>query len=280
MRAALVLALLLAPLALAQEQPAQPASFLVYRPWPDARDELATALAPPPFDAARLPATRIDRASVASTAPENRPESAPAHYREMLRLVQRAEVEAGGVALRVDGKVASASIALDVQVSSDDATIDNASLALVVFEHGVVVAGMAHPYVARFALTPKPVAVPGNASFDVRIDPAWNVDKLGVVVVAERDGRILQSATWLPRQHGPTEQTARAPLVEHVTASWCTPCKPADDALLLLATQRGAAGPLSLEGHAGYLRAPSGWLWAGLALGAIVAIALVGRRRA
>lgn len=284
MRAALALVVLLAPLALAQEPPAQPASFLVYRPWPEARDELATALAPPPFDAARLPATRIDRTSVASSAPENRPESAPAHYREMLRLVQRAEAEGAPVALTMDGGLVGPA-ALEVRVSSGHGPVIEASpaqvrLSLVVFEHGVVVAGRPHPYVARFALDPFDLAVPGDATTEVRLDASWEIDRLGVVAIAHNETGVLQSATWLVRQELPSQQIAKAPLVEHVTASWCTPCTAADEALLLLATQRGAAGPLGGDGHAGYLRAPSGWLWAGAALGAVAAIALVGRRRA
>lgn len=266
---------------LAQEAPASPAGFLVYRPWPDARDELATALAPPPFDAARLPVTRIDRDAVASSAPENRPESAPAHYREMLRLVQAAEAEGAPLAITIDGEVAPSSIEVRVFTARGPVLETSASaveLELVVFEQGVIVAGRAHPYVARFALEPVTVAVPGNATLDVRLDPSWSVDRIGVVAIARNASGVLQSATWMPRQDLPTQQVAKAPLVEHVTASWCAPCTPADEAFLLLATQRGAAGPLPGEGHPSYLRAPSMWLWAGLAAGAVAAILLVGRR--
>jgi len=279
--APLLALLLLAPLAWAQEAPAQPASFLAYRPEGDTRDALATPLAPPPFEATRLPATRIDRVGVASSAPENRPESAPAHYREMLRLVQAAEAEGAPLALVVDGRAAPGSLSLRVEARPQGAAPPaEVAVSLVLFEHGVVVAGRAHPYVARFALAPETLAVPGNASFDVRLDPSWSLDRVGVVAIAARDGRVVQSATWLPRQDAPTVQQAKAALVEHVTATWCSPCAPADDAFVLLATQRGAAGALPSDGHASYLRAPTGWLWAGLALGALAAVALVGRRRA
>lgn len=278
-RLALAAVLLLAPLALAQQAPATPASFLVYRPWPDALgDELATALAPPPFDAPRLPAARVDRALAASSAPENAPESAPAHYREMLRLVQIAEAEGAPVGLVLDGDVAPGGLAVRVEILPQTAAPASVELSLVVFEHDVRVAGRGEPYVARFALAPTNASVPGNVSLDVRLDPAWSVDRLGVVAIARVDGRVVQSATWLPRQDAPTEQIAKAPLVELVTASWCSPCRPAGEAFLLLATQRGAAGPLASEGHAGYLRPPSAWLWVGFALGAFGAIALARRR--
>ena len=271
--------LLFAPLALAQEAPASPASFVVYRPWPDARDALATALAPPPFDASRLPATRIDRDAFASSAPENRPENAAAHYREMLRLVQAAEAEGSPVTLVVDGDVAPGELRVEVNVSLRPTwSFRNASLALVVFEHGVVVAGRAHPYVARFALAPEPIRGSGVVAFSTVLDPAWDVDALGVVAIAKHDEEVVQSATWLPRQLGPTIQAAKAPLVELVTASWCTPCVPAEEGFLLLATQRGAAGPLEAPGGASYLRPPSALLWLGLAAGAAAAVVLLGRR--
>lgn len=268
-----------APLALAQETPASPASFLAYRPWPDARDELGTALAPPPFDASRLPVTRVDRVATASPAPENRPESAPAHYREMLRLVQAAEAAGAPVTLEVSGGVAPGTMEVRVVATPTRTVLGEVELALVVFEHGVEVAGRAHPYVARFALEPAPLSLPGNATFDVRLDRAWNLDRLGVVVLVRNASGVLQSATWMPRQaDAVTHQVAKAPLVEHVTASWCAPCAPADEAFLLLATQRGAAGPLAGSAEASYLRAPTGWLWAGLAAGLIAAFLLVGRR--
>lgn len=271
--------LLLAPLALAQEPPASPASFLVYRPAGDTRDGLATSLAPPPFEHARLPVAWIDRRLLAEGAPEGRPESAPAQYREMLRLVQIAEAEGAPVRLAVDGSVAPGKLTLEVDASPGDGDPPaNVTLSAVVFEHGVDVGGRAEPYVARFALAPEPIDLPGHIAFDVRLDPAWDLDRLGVVAIASADGRVLQSATWLPRQNGPTVQEAKAPLVETVTASWCAPCAPVDEAFLLLATQRGAAGPLASAGHDGYLRAPTGWLWAGLALGTLAAFALVRRR--
>lgn len=283
MRAVALLLLALAPLALAQEAPAEPATFLVYRPWPDRApgDPLASALAPHPFDAPRLPATFVDRATRAATAPENAPESAPAHYREMLRLVQAAEVEGTTVALRVDGTVAPGTLTVRVEArplpERPPAAID---LELVVFEHGVVVAGRAEPYVARFSLAPENVTLPGNATQQVRLDAAWDVDRLGVVAIARAEGRVLQSAAWLPRQDAPTEQAQKAALVEHVTASWCEACRAADDAFLLLATQRGPAGALPAAGDASYLRPATPWLWGGLALGLAGAIVAARGRRA
>ncbi|HVM45956.1 MAG TPA: hypothetical protein VM582_08485, partial [Candidatus Thermoplasmatota archaeon] len=202
------------------------------------------------------------------------PQSAPAHYREMLRLVQAAAVEGAGVGLVVRGSVAPGTLGVQVETRALANAPEGVELALVLFEHGVVVAGRTEPYVARFALDPVRVSVPGNASQQLRLDPAWDLDRVGVVALALVDGRVVQSATWLPRQDAPTVQLVRAPLVEHVTASWCSPCGPADEALILLATQRGPAGPLPALGEGSYLRAPTGWLWAGLALGAAGAVAL------
>lgn len=279
-----LLLLLVAPAIGAQQAPATPASFLVYRPWPDPlHDELASALAPPPFDAPRLPATRIDRALVASPAPENAPESAPAHYREMVRVVQQAEAEGTRVGAVLVGAVEPGALAMRLELRAlSPGAPSRVEAAFVVFEHGVDVAGRAEPYVARFAAASTNATVPGNLSMEIRVDPAWSVDRLGVVAVLRAEERVVQSATWLPRQDAPTQQLSKAPLVEHVTASWCEPCRPSDEAFLLLATQRGAAGPLEAGGaRAGYLRAPDGWLWMGLGLGALGAVALArGGRRA
>lgn len=265
-----LLALILLPPALAQVG-SEPVSFLVYRPWPDPRgldgDPLASALAPPPRAAERLPLTLVDRAVEASRAPENAPESALAHYREISRLVQEREAQGAPLALTLGGTVGPGVLVIDVLASRD------AHVSLVVFEHAF------SAYAARFVLEPTQAQANVTTRQEARLDPSWNVERLGVVAIAQRDGET-QSATWLVSADAPTVQTRKSVLVEHVTANWCDPCGPVDEALALLATQRGVAGPLASVGAPSYLRAPEWPLLAGLVLGGGAALALLRRPRA
>lgn len=268
--AAVLLAVLLLPPALAQVS-GEPVSFLVYRPWPDPRagaadaDPLASALAPPPREVDRLPFTLVDREARARTAPENQPESALAHYRELSRLVQSRETTGAPLTLTLSGALVPGALEARVSPSED------ANVTLVVFEHAT------SPYAARFVLAPVRVAANETSTHTIRLDPAWRADRLGVVAIAERGGEI-QSATWWARSDAPVVQRGKSVLVEHVTASWCDPCAPVDEALALLATQRGVAGPLPTGGAPSYLRAPDWSLYAGLAVGLAAAVALARRR--
>lgn len=270
--AAVLLAVLLLPPALAQVS-GEPVSFLVYRPWPDPRagsadaDPMASALAPPPREVDRLPYTLVDREARADTAPENQPESALAHYRELSRLVQSRE--AGGAPLTLTLSGALLPGAMEARVSPDA----DANVTLVLFEHKT------SPYAARFVLAPVFVAANATSTQTLRLDPAWQPDRLGIVAIAERDGQV-QTATWWARSDAPVVQRGKSVLVEHVTASWCDPCAPMDEALALLATQRGVAGPLDAVEPPSYLRAPDASLYAGLALGGALAVALLRGRRA
>ena len=269
--AALLLALLLAPHALAQVG-SEPVTFLVYRPWPDPRagsaeaDPLASPLAPPPRDVERLPFTLADRAQTAQRAPENAPESALAHYRELSRLVQAREAQGAPLSLTLTGTLATG--ILEIAASPSEA----ASVQLVVFEHARA------PYAARFVLAPVALAANETTRQSVRLDPAWDAARLGVVAIAERQGET-QSATWLVGSTSATVQTRKSVLLEHVTASWCDPCRPVDEALALLAAQRGVAGALVTDEAPSYLRAPSWTLYAGLILGGAAAVALLRRRK-
>lgn len=272
-RAVLAIALLAlaSPLALAQVAQ-QPASVLVYHA-PGGRDPdpLASALAPLPMGADRLPATFFDRADRASSAPENAPERALAHFREMQRLLLARESVPAALALTLAGELAPGTLRVEASVSRP------AEVTFVLFEHGVPLAGRPQPYVARF------VAEPVNVSSDaspavarIALDPAWAPDRIGVVAIARVDGEVAQSATWTTRLDAPVVQTGRAVLIEHVTASWCDPCQPADAGLALLATQRGVAGPLD-AGDVRYFRAPEPIFYVGLSVGALAAIALLRR---
>lgn len=270
------------PAALAQPTPASPASFLVYHaaggPSPD---PLASPLAPAPFDAARLPTTRFDRASVASAAPENAPESAPAHFREFARLLAEREVGGAPLGLRIEGDAQVGALTMRVEsLVLGDGAPTNVTLQLVVFEHGVDVGGRLHPYVARFASAPQALALPGVASTRLALDPSWSLDDLGVVAIASAEGEVLQSATWLVRQDAPTEQRAKSVLIEQVTASWCEPCTPAEEALALLSIQRGVAPALAARPEGSHLRAPDVLFYVGLAFGLVAALALVRRHPA
>lgn len=269
----LVAIVLLALPAIPAQTEAVPATFLVYHT-PGGRDPdpLASPLAPPPDGTERLPATLFDRQERAHTAPENAPESALAHYREFQRAMARRESEPAGARITLTGELAPSALRVEADVSDGPAT-----LTLVVFEHGVPLAGRPQPYVARFVA--RPLEVPpggGRVASQLHLDPAWDPERIGVVAIASEGTRVLQSATWTPRLDAPTIQTRRAVLVEHVTASWCDPCRPADEAFALLATQRGAAGALD-AGDVAYFRAPTPLFYAGLALGSLVALALARR---
>lgn len=272
MRAGLLLLLLLAaPLAVAQDAP-RAASFLVYHPWPDPHagaadaDALGGPAAPPPAGLARLPATRFDGVVLAAPAPEGTPESALAHFREFQRLLQQRERTVAGVPLTL--AVEELPGALRVRVAGAG------EARVVVFEHAVPAGGRPQPYVARSAATLGPLD--GSTEREVGLDASWERSRLGVVAILERDGEVVQSATWLAGQDGPIVQTRKAVLVEHASATWCEPCAPADEALRLLASQYGAAGEANAE--RGYLRPPTALAWLGLALGAAASVVLWRRR--
>ncbi|HUR68246.1 MAG TPA: hypothetical protein VM370_03300 [Candidatus Thermoplasmatota archaeon] len=266
--------LLLAPLVAAQAPDAPagpPASFLVYHaPGGREPDPLASVLAPPPAGAERLPATLFDGVERADPAPENAPERALAHYREMQRRLLSRESAPPGVELRLDGALTGDALHVSVAASGP------ATLSVVVFEHGVDLAGRPRPYVARFAFEP---TTERTLASEVHLQRDWDPEKLGFVAIARNGSEVVQSATWTVAGDAPVVQTQKSVLVEHVTASWCDACGPADEAIALLATQRGVAGPLA-AGEVQYLRAPSWLLYAGLAMGALAAVAVLRRRDA
>lgn len=113
--------------------------------------------------------------------------------------------------------------------------------------------------------------------------------RFGVVALAQNDGpgdarhqagEVLQSATWLTSQSGPTHQEAKAVLFEHWTrADACATCSDVDAALLLLASQRGFPADADALGAASYAVAPGWRAYVGLAAGLAVGVALVVRRR-
>lgn len=266
----LALALLALPDTHAQVE-ARPASFLVFHA-PGGEDPLASPLAPPPAGVDRLPTTILDGVERADPAPENAPENALAHFREIQRLLQRREAEPAGANVTLRGELRPGVLAAHAEVSRGPL-----ELTFVLFEHGVPVDGRQHPYVARFRT--EPVAIPAEGATrasEIRLDPAWGPERIGVAAILRDGDRVVQSATWTPRLDAPTEQTARAVLVEHVTATWCDHCRGADEAIALLATQRGVAGPLE-PGDVSYGRMPTPLFYAGAALGLVAAAWLLRR---
>lgn len=250
-----------------------PVTILIYHaPGGPEPDPLATPLAPPPASALRLPATTFDRVERASNNPESAPARSEAHMREFQRILGIRETVPAPVELRVGGALAPGALEIEASLLGEPRAV---RLELVVFEHDEA------PYAARFALSPLELTVPANLTERVRLDPSWTPDKLGVVaIVIDEKGEALQSATWLVRDDASSVQTTRAVLVEHVTASWCEPCRPVDAAVALLGEQRGAAGGVGRSGEIAYLRPPTWQLWLGLALGGAAGIALARRSTA
>lgn len=274
MHRVLVLAMLalLAPAVAAQDAPSgHVASFLAYHAdgGRDA-DPLASPLAPPPARADRLPATFFDGSRRADNAPENAPERALAHYREFQRLLLARESVPAGTTISLDATLDTNT--LEVRAFAPESV----NWTLVLFEQGAPRDGVPQPYVARY-VTDAPDA--REITRDFPLDAAWQHERLGVVAIARNGDEVLQSATWTLARATPTVQRERAVLVEHVTASWCDPCRPADEAFALLSSQRGMAGPLG-SGELQYFHAPGWQLYAGLALGGLVAFALLRRRAA
>lgn len=252
--------------ALAQDGVGGP-SFLVYhtRAGPDA-DPLAVAFAPATD---RLPLTRFDRAENASAAPEGAPQSAPAHFREMQRILRARETAAAPLSLEIVAELREAEILVHVDASA------SATVELVLFEHGARLEGRPQPYVARAMQAARSADAGLAASF--ALDPSWEREHLGVVAIALDNGTIVQSVTWHASRPGAIAQRSKGVLIEHVTASGCLACGPADEAFALLADQNGAAGALD-AGPGSYFRAPGAGFYAGLLLG-LAAFALAVRRR-
>lgn len=272
-------ALLLLPSVHGQAEPVRAASFLVYHPWPDPRagepeaDPYATRSAPPPpglvpDGSLRLPATLLDRVERANPAPEGQPESALAHFREMQRLLAARERTGSPLALTLGGALERDALRVEAQAPYAP---EGANVGFVVFEHQPPEGA----YAARLVAAPAPL--PAQASLP--LDPLWDQQRLGVVaIVQDARGAALQSATWLVGAPTTTQRT-KAVLVEHATATWCEPCGASDDAFALLSSQYGALGaPQGGEGS--HLRAPDGYLYGGLALGALVAFLALRRYRA
>lgn len=249
MRAPLLLAaallLALPPLAPAQDQAhARPAALVLY----DA------ASAP---EGMPVPGTRFDGAALADAAPEGRPESALAHFREMQRHLRERSRTSAGMPLTLHAAFEGDALRATAQAEGE--------VELVLVEDLPD-----RRFLARARADGPEHAFP--------LDPSWDRGRLGVVAVARGEGgEALQAATWLAGQSGPTVQRAKAVLVEHATAEGCAPCAPRDEAYALLAAQ---AGGVARDAAGSYWRAPTLPALAGVALGLAAGGVLLGRRPA
>lgn len=269
--------------------PARAASLVVYHVSPDPRagaadaDPLARAEAPSP-PSARLPYTLIDGVEPTDPAPEGRPESAFAHFREMQRLVDLRKATGAPVALTLDvGLEEGTATARVLAQPAPGAVPPQARLRVVLVEDG---APLTTPegartlrYVARVALPAENLTYGTTVERSIPLAPEWQRARLGVVAVVETiEGETLQSATWISGQ-GEVRASSRMVLVEHVTATWCAPCEPADEAFALLASQVGLFDDAA-SGPASYLRPPTTLLVVGALLGAAAGALLLRRRAA
>ena len=260
----LAMVLVLVPPSLAQEPRARP-TFVVYHVSPDPQaggpdadpDSIPGVAPDPPFPLGAPPATRVDDSLLADPAPEGAPESAPARFRELQSLGKVREATGSPITLDASG----APDAVRVVASGEGGRIEL---------HAVVIDGA----LARAVLAPYELnltAGPANATFSFTLPNGSRADRVGLAIWARLlepvgtldAGEVAQSLVWHPG--GTARAAQKQPLVEHVTASWCEACKPADDAVGLMASDSAVA-----DGSAsGYWRAP-GIL---TALGIIVGLA-------
>lgn len=302
--ALLLAALLLASPALAQSTRPAEAVLLAYHLHPDPRageaeaDPFSSPRAPLPAGlgedqgALRLPATRLDGVLSVSAAPEGDPGSALARFRETQRLLLLRQRTGAPITLEVSGRAEAAStLRLDVGVEPAAPLEGAFELRLVVFEDGVPdpLGPRLHRHVVRLVMEPEPVHLSSTSRVtrSVPLDAAWDPARVGVAVSVAHvgnasryePGEILQAAAWRAGQEGPTRQVAKAVLVEQATATWCEPCRPADESLSLVASQFGAdAGDAA--GPRAYAFAPTPLALAGLAAGGLVGVLLLRRRGA
>lgn len=277
------------------QAPREAPTLVVYHPWPDPEagrpdaDPFSAAnVTPlPGLDPARLPATRADGVLDADPAPEGNPDSAVAHVRELQRLLNLRLATGAPASLVIDGALRPGVLALNVTARAHEA-LGEVEARIVLVEDGATYDGRSHRFVAR-AVAPLEranlSAAEASLAFarEIPIPPGVDASRVGVAVslrVLQADarreaGEVVQSASWSPRQEGPTIQDEKAPLVEHVSATWCEPCAASDAALDLLAAQQA-----STTGSGAYLRAPSPWAWSGALAGVVVGVIALRRRGA
>lgn len=287
---AVLAALAVAPAA--AQQPANAPVFVVYHASPDPEagrpdaDPFSTpaALPLPGLPPDRLPATRADGVLAADPAPGGNPDSSVAQVQELQRIVALREAAGAGATLDVDGALQPGLLRVDVNVTAA-AALGAVEARVVLVEDGVphdagagvqqlrdVARLVAPPEAGNLTAAGATMGFSRDLALPAGVDPA----RVGVVVSLQRldTGESVQAASWTPRQAGPTHQAEKAVLVEHLTATWCEPCSPSDQAIDLLAA-RTAPAP---EAGARYLQAPDVWALAGLAAG-LAAFALLVRRR-
>lgn len=161
----------------------------------------------------------------------------------------------------------------------------NLSLRVGLFEDDIAFDGgngvELHRFTVRAIPAPAPVAFDPKGNFtvalNVTLDPTWDRTRLGFVayVVHEgtqsptfQDGEVLQSATYLFDQVGPTIQHSRGVLLEVYTATWCAACVYGDAAVDEMANAYGVVSSRILERDWEYLRP-----WGVPALGAAIVVA-------
>ncbi|MEA3199295.1 MAG: hypothetical protein QOE90_723 [Thermoplasmata archaeon] len=283
LRAALVGFLLLAPLAAAQTP-----VIVNYHVWPDpeagkpdADPFSAPGVAPlPGLPGDRMPATRADAVEDADPAPGGNPDSSVAHLQEFQRLLALRGATGAGATIDVEGAAQPGALLVRVNVTATEALGATETRVVLVEDDA------GHRFAARNASAPLAANLSAgqSASFDVTLPlGAADAQKVGVVVTVRaldavgprQAGEVVNAASWSVRQGAPTRQVEKAVLLEHVTATWCEPCGPSDQALALLAARTAPQ-----ESGARYLQPPTPWTVAGLALGAGALLLLVRRRAA
>lgn len=224
---------------------------------------LPHAEAPPPASD-RLPFTIVDGVEAASAAPEGRPESALAHFRELQRLAGLRRAVGAPVTLALEATREGE--AYDARILAEGDAPAGATLELVVFGEGHLALGRAE-------------AVALAAGREIRATLPADERARGVVAIARgADGEALQSATWV-EGGTPTRSVSKRVLVEHVSAKGCAPCVPATEAFQLFAAQSGALDATG-GSEASLLRAPSSHLVAGALGGALAGLVVLRRLRA
>jgi hypothetical protein len=183
------------------------------------------------------------------------------------RVVVDAPLRLGLIGARV-GPMALLEVAVTAKAAVDSS---NLSMRAVLFEDDLRFDGGngvdLHRFTVRHVFNETRVALDAagraNRTLAVPMDPDWRGDRVGFVVWvvshdgasrAFRQGEVLQSATYLLSQQGPTIQASRGVLLEFYTATWCPTCLWGDGAVDELANSFGVASSRILDRPYQYLR--------------------------
>jgi hypothetical protein len=177
--------------------------------------------------------------------------------------------------LRIDGSLGQDVLSATVEVVPD-APIQGSGLTLRVLlvEDDVAYDGgngvLNHRFTVRSSKTESNLSLAAALERNVTflVPQSSDATRLGVVAILQnfdpassvfKEKEVLQSATWMLRQTGPTIQNARGVLLELYSATWCTACIVGDAVTDDLANAYGVQSTRVTERAFEYLRLGDAW---------------------